>query len=179
MWKIYDRFYDQILKSETNLILRSQNVHKNFIMKTISLTFIVEGSITSKKALLHLGGSQLVMDRKGKIVLSNKAKFTSKIRKGIGLGSNILIRKKSCQQFMFFCFFNLLSQSNIIKLINYDVSNRNICFHLNVNKALIRLLPNSRFFQELNDVRLVFSFTDFYNQNFFLLRFFKFPIKSF
>ena len=179
MWKIYDRFYDQILKSETSLTIKSQNIHKNFTIKSISLTSLAEGSITTKKALLHLGGSQLVVDKRGKIILSNRPKFTSKIRKGTGLGFKILIRKKPCQQFLFYCLFNLLSQSNSIKPINYNGNNRNICLQFNVSKALNRLLPNFGNFQDLGRVRLVISFTDFYNRNSFILRFFKFPLKSF
>lgn len=177
MWKSYNRFYKQILKSEMALFVKSKNVHKTFKLNIVSVTSNASHHTTLKKALLHLSYLNLVLGNKAKIVKLGDSNFDINKRSGSALGSTILLRKDLCFQFIFFCLCNVWSLSDTARPIR-KVQSNTIMFSLKTTRFFNRVLPSIKFYREINKIRVLISFNSFCENNVFLLRFMKFPISS-
>lgn len=177
MWRNYNRLYTQILKSEMALLVKAKNVHKIFELSKISVTSNASHYITVKKALLHLSYLNLILGNRGKIVKSKGSSFDTSVKKGSALGSTILLRRDFCFQFINFCLYNGLSQSDTAKPIR-KVQFNNISFSIQSPRFFTKVFPSYKFYQEINKIQVVLFFNSFCKENVFLLRFLKFPISN-
>ena len=105
MWKSYDRFYSQTLKSEASLLLLSKNVHEIPRVSKISMTCLPNPPYTLKGILIALSSLQLLINKKAKLVTANKSIVVTKVRKGQPLGATVSVtRGGASKKFLnFFC----------------------------------------------------------------------------
>lgn len=177
MWKNYNRFYKNVLKSEMALFVTSKNIHETFELNKVSVTANESHHTSTKKALLHLGYLNLITGNKGKIIKLKDSNYNINVRKGSALGSTIILRKDFCFQFLIFCLYNVLSQHDTARPIQ-KVQSNNISFSIQSARFFNRVLPCIKFFREIKKIRVLFFFNSFCKQNVFLLRFLKFPISN-
>jgi ribosomal protein L5 len=99
MWKKYNNFYTQTIKSEVGFTQLCKNVNQIPCIKKVSLTCVCKTPNNIKNVLMTLSALQLVVNRKAKVVTSKQSLAQIKIRKGQPLGAKICLTGGTALQF--------------------------------------------------------------------------------
>ena len=177
MWKNYNLFYNQVLKSDIGLCFMSENVHK---IPKVYKTFLVSTSKESlgiKKTLLSLSGIQLISNSKSHIVVSRKSMPHLKIRKGESLGAKLTLTGSHALQFLHFFIFNTLSLIDLVDLLSHNKKNLDFTFFFKFFVVFPRLGQHFNFFRNFSYLRVLFSCKGDCKNILLFLRFLKIPIK--
>lgn len=177
MWKNYNLFYTQILKSDIGLCFMSKNVHQIPRVYKTSLVSTSRESLGIKKTLLSLSGIQLISNSRCHIVVSRKSIPHLKIRKGESLGAKLTLTSSYALQFLHFFIFNCLSLVDLIDLLSHNKKNLDFTFLFKSFIVFPRLTQHFNFFQKFSYLRVLFSCKGDCKNLFFFLRFLKIPIK--
>jgi len=177
MWKKYNNFYTQTIKSEVGFTQLCKNVNQIPCIKKVSLTCVCETPNNIKNVLMTLSALQLVVNRKAKVVTSKQSLAQIKIRKGQPLGAKICLNGGTALQFFNYFIFNLMPNLDLLKLMPYQKENIDFNFFIKSSIIFSKLGPFFNFFQFLPPVQLVLSFGKNSNKkNIFFLRSLKLPV---
>lgn len=157
MWKSYDRFYSQTLKSEASLLLLSKNVHEVPRVSKISMTCLPNPPYTLKGILMALSSLQLLINKKAKLVTANKSVVVTKVRKGQPLGATVSVTRRAASQILNFLTFFVMPQLDLIKLFPCNKKSVDFKIFIKTPTAFSRLTPFFKFFQFLPPIQVVFS----------------------
>ena len=105
MWKNYNRYYTQILKSEVGSIYQSRNINQIPSVEKISLTCVSNNPNSTKSILMILSAIQLVINKKARIVTAQDSIIMTKVRKGQPLGGKNSLTNDSVWLFLNFLTF--------------------------------------------------------------------------
>lgn len=177
MWKSYDRFYSQTLKSEASLLLLSKNVHEVPRVSKISVTCLPKAPYTMKGILMALSSLQLLVNKKAKLVTANKSIVLTKVRKGQPLGATISITRGAASQFLNFLTFIVMPQLDLTKLLPCSKKSVDFKLFIRTPTAFSRLTPFFNFFQFLPPIQVVCSLKKGPSKgHLFFLRLMKLPL---
>ena len=179
MWKSYNRFYTQIIKSEAGSIYQCRNVNQIPSVKRVSISCVSNNPNSVKSTLMTLSALQLVFDKKAKIVTSRDSVVLTKVRKGQPLGAKVFLTKGSAWQFLNFLTFNLMPQLDLTKKIYFSKRNSDFKFIIKSSAVFNVLKPFFNFFQFLPSIQVVFGFKNPpINDKPFFWRLLKLPVAS-
>jgi len=179
MWKSYDRFYSQTLKSEAGFLFALKNVNKVPSVNKICITCLSKTPIKTKGVLMTSSGLQLLVNKKAQLVTAQKSIITTKVRKGQPLGSKITINKSISWQFLHFLTFVLMPQLDLTKLFSLKEKSSDFKFYISTPTVFSRLTPFFNFFQFLPPIQVVVLMKNFPTKGkIFFWRLLKLPLTS-
>ena len=117
MWKNYNRYYTQILKSEVGSIYQSRNINQIPSVEKISLTCVSNNPNSTKSILMILSAIQLVINKKARIVTAQDSIIMTKVRKGQPLGGKNSLTNDSVWLFLNFLTFNIMPLLDLTKFM--------------------------------------------------------------
>ena len=177
MWKNYNRFYTQIIKSEVGSIYLCKNVNQIPSVKKASLTCVSGNPNSTKSTFMTLSALQLIANKKAKLVTSRKSIVLTKVRKGQPLGAKVFLTGGLALQFLNFLTFNLMPQLDLTKLIRCGKENTDFKFFIKSPAVFNKLTPFFNFFQFLPPIQIVFTLKGSSDlENTFLWRLLKLPV---
>jgi ribosomal protein L5 len=177
MWKKYNRFYTQRIKSELGVTQLCKNVNQIPCIKKISLTCVCDTPNNIKNVLMTLSALQLIVNKKAAVVISKQSLALMKIRKGQPLGAKIFLTGDTALQFFNYFTFNLMPKLDLLKLIPYNNGNTDFKFFIKSSTIFTRLGSFFNFFQFLPPVQVVLSLgKNSKKKTIFFLRFLKLPV---
>jgi len=177
MWKNYNRFYTQIIKSEVGSVYLCKNVNQIPCIKKVSLTCVSSKWSNIKNVLMTLSALQLIVNRKAKLITSRVSIALMKIRKGQPLGAKVFVTGGTGLQFLNFLIFNLMPRLDLTQLIFYNKENKDFKLFIRSSSIFSVLQPFFNFFQFLPSIQVVFTLkrsSDF--KKLFFWRFLKLPV---
>ena len=175
MWRHYNDFYHCVLKAEISLTHQFTNIHDFGRAQKFVVSCTKKGYSTTKEALLHVSGLQLVFNRKSKLILSKNAKAGAKVTRC--LGSGVKLKKNAYLQFWIHTHSTLLGGMAATSFLTCKSTNN--AFLVVPSVALLnRLVPQAFKFKKVTPFQVFFVFCTSYD-SFSLLRYLKFPIKNY
>ena len=157
MWKNYNRFYTQIIRSEVGSVYLCKNVNQIPCIKKVSLTCVSDNWSSIKNVLMTLSALQLIVNRKAKLITSKVSIALMKIRKGQPLGAKVFITSGASLQFLHFFIFNLMPRLDLTQLISYSKESKDFKLFLRSSSIFSVLQPFFNFFQFLPSIQIVFT----------------------
>lgn len=177
MWKSYNRFYTQIIKSEAGFLFLSKNVYKVPYVKKASLACASKNPITVKSTLMTLSGLQLAVNRKTFITTAQKSRVVAKIRKGNPLGSKVSFFGDGVYQIAHMMSLKLLPQLELVNFLRCNDKSFDFIFFIKSPMIFYRLVPFFNYFQSLPPLQVVLSAKGLYcSKKALFWRLFKLPI---
>lgn len=177
MWKKYNRFYTQIIKSEVGFTQLCKNVNQISCIKKISLSCVCKPPNNIKQVLMTLSALQFIVNKKAKVVTSKQSLALMKIRKGQPLGAKVFLTGGTALQFFNYFSLNIVPRVDLLKLMPYYDENIDFKFSIKASTIFTRLGTFFNFFQFLPPVQVVLSLRKCSNKkNIFFLRFLKLPV---
>jgi len=177
MWKKYNNFYTQTIKSEVGFSQLCKNVNQIPCIKKVSLTCVCKTSNSIKNVLMTLSALQLIVNRKALVVTSKQSLALIKIRKGQPLGAKICLTGGTALQFFSYFTFNIMPKLDLLKLMPYQKENIDFKFFIKSSIIFAKLGPFFNFFQFLPPIQLVLSLgKNSDKKSIFFLRSLKLPV---
>jgi len=180
MWKSYNRFYTQTIRSEVGSIFLCKNVNEIPSVKKISLTCVSSSPNNVRNVLMTLSSLQLVGNRKTKIVTSKRSNALMKIRKGQPLGAKTLFTSGRGLQFLNFFTLKLMPGLDLTSLLFHNSGNNDFKFFIKSFSIFSELRHFFQYFQFLPAIQVLLTLKQPSNAKLiFFWRFLKLPVSSF
>ena len=180
MWKSYNRFYTQTIRSEVGSVFLCKNVNEIPYVKKISLTSVSSSPNNIRNVLMTLSSLQLVSNRKTKIVTSKRSNSLMKIWKGQPLGAKTFLTGGRGLQFLSFFTLKLMPGLDLTSLLFYHSGNSDFKFFIKSSSIFSELRHFFQFFQFLPPIQVIFTLKQPSNaKQIFFWRFLKLPVSSF
>ena len=180
MWKNYNRFYTQIIRSEVSSVYLCKNVNQIPSIKKVSLICVSSKFNSVKSVLMALSALQLIINKKAKLITSRKSIALMKIRKGQPLGAKIFLTSGTGLQFLNFFISNVMPRLDLTRLVFYNKKSKDFNFFIKSSSVFNRLRPFFNFFQFLPSIQVVFTLKSCSDIDIsYFWRFLKLPISSF
>jgi len=177
MWKNYNRFYTQILKTEAGYFYLCKNVNQIPSVKKVSLTCVPTNLNNSKNIIMALSALQLIVNKKARLVTARDSVILTKVRKGQPLGAKIFLTSGVVWQFIHFLTFNLMPRLDLTKLLRCKKKSLDFKFFVKSPSVFNRLIPFFKFFQFLPPIQVVFTLKRSSNvEKIFFWRLLKLPV---
>ncbi len=157
MWKNYNRFYTQTLKSEAGYFYLCKNINQIPSVKKVSLTCVPGNPNNVKSVIMALSALQLILNKKAKLVTSRDSVVLTKVRKGQPLGAKTFLTNGVVWQFINFLTFNIMPRLDLTRLLHYNKKSLDFKFFIKSPAVFNRLIPFFKFFQFLPPIQVVFT----------------------
>ena len=177
MWKSYNRFYTQTLKSETSHLFLIHNINNIPVLNKISLSCLTKFPLSLKGILMVLSGLQLIFNKKAQLIKAKKGIIIKKIKKGYPLGGKLQVSGFKALNFLQFLTFVVLPKLDLTKFFIFQEKNFDFKFFIFNSSRFCRLNSFFNSFQFLPPIQIVFSFKNLpTKEKIFFLRLVKFPV---
>lgn len=176
MWKLYSRFYKEILRKEVSTCFLTLNVNKLPKITKISIFCLSPESL--KKVIMLLSCFQLFLNYKCyplNVILAGKSSVTIKVRRKQPVGSNFYFTKDKAVQLLHFAVHFIFPQKDSAFHFFSKMHALNFAFFFKVTPIFTTVLPFFNYFQGLPRVHFMLSCKEKvdFKSGFFFFPFFK------
>jgi len=164
MWKSYNRFYGQTIKSEFGLLFALKNASEVPSLKKVTITCLSKNPSKTKRILMALSCLQLFVKKKAQVVTAKKSTVATKVRQGQPLGAKVVLNHNTARQFLHFVTFFLMPRLDLTSLFFVQERNSDFKFFVKTATVFSRLRPFFTFYQFLPLIQVVLSVNNIPNK---------------
>lgn len=174
MWRHYNEFYYSILKEEIALAYRCGNIHEYNCFEGFFILSAGKRYSSAKEGILRSGGLQLLLNTRGKLVLSKSAKPGANVTRC--LGSRARLDEGCGVQFFIYILSSVLGGTNSTSPLDTGEAT-NVFLLIRSAAQLTRLAPHILKFKRVAPLEALLVLGASLRHS-FLFKQLKFPIKN-